>query len=430
MKVKLIAIAIIILAGVIVLFIKAESFVSVNDEYDTYLASARANAENQVPYMAVQKYRQAMNIKSDDEGVYKEYLEQTRLLGDSFYDAALKSYVVRFPQSAEAYERLCSYYYDNEEYQNVINLANTAKDAGAATEKVRNYYIECIYKYKYVKMNLEGATTFLGNYAMVKSDGQYGYITDSGSYLIAPAFEDANVFISSSTAVNDGTEWYIINTDGFKIARPSEKVEKLSFSSDGKIRVAKNGKYGYTNAAFDIADTLPYDYATNFKNGVAAVKKGDKWALIDSGENMITDYVYEDILLDEYETCIDNGVIFAKTGGKYYMTDKTGSQISSQGFDNAYPFAGTEPAAVCIGGKWGFADANGNIVIEPAYTAAKSFSIGLAPVQENGKWVYINSNKDIRVNEQFDDALPFSSNGIAAVKENGVWNYIKLLCYY
>lgn len=127
MKVKLIAIAIIILAGVIVLFIKAESFVSVNDEYDTYLASARANAENQVPYMAVQKYRQAMNIKSDDEGVYKEYLEQTRLLGDSFYDAALKSYVVRFPQSAEAYERLCSYYYDNEEYQNVINLANTAK---------------------------------------------------------------------------------------------------------------------------------------------------------------------------------------------------------------------------------------------------------------------------------------------------------------
>ena len=77
MKVKLIAIAIIILAGVIVLFIKAESFVSVNDEYDTYLASARANAENQVPYIAVQKYRQAMNIKSDDEGVYKEYLEQT-----------------------------------------------------------------------------------------------------------------------------------------------------------------------------------------------------------------------------------------------------------------------------------------------------------------------------------------------------------------
>ena len=48
----------------------------------------------------------------------------------------------------------------------------------------------------------------------------------------------------------------------------------------------------------------------------------------------------------------------------------------------------------------------------------------------NGKWVYINSNKDIRVNEQFDDALPFASNGIAAVKENGVWNYIKLLCYY
>ena len=59
MKVKLISIAAIILAGVIVAITTISAAVSKNNEYNGYLASARANAENQVPYTACQKYRQA-----------------------------------------------------------------------------------------------------------------------------------------------------------------------------------------------------------------------------------------------------------------------------------------------------------------------------------------------------------------------------------
>lgn len=430
MKVKLISIVAIILAGVIVAITTITSTLSKNNEYKSYLASARANAENQVPYTACQKYKQAFEIKCEDEKIYKEYLEQAKLLGESFYDTAVKNYITYFPESPTAYEELCTFYYTSKNYKSVISTATTAKDLGIATEKVRDYYLECFYMYKYIKTGFEEATSFLGSYAMVKQNGLYGYITDTGGYQIIPSFKDANVLLGTSTAVNDGKEWYMINAGGYKVARPSQAVEDLSYVSNGKIRVAQKGKYGFTNSAFSISESLPYDYASNFKNGVAAVKKDNKWALIDGNEKQITDYVFEDILLDEYETCINNGVIFAKKDGKYYMVNEKGSKISKQGFDNAYPFVSSEPAAVCIDKKWGFVDSSGKIVIEPKFTEAKSFSNGLAPVSKDGMWGYINTKGEYRIESKFTDCLPFTTNGVAAVKENDVWNYIKLLAYF
>ncbi len=429
MKVRMIAIVTIILAGVLAALTTVGSAISTNKEYKSCLASARANAENQVPYTACQQYRKAFEIKCEDESVYKEYLEQCKILGESFYESAVKSYVTYFPNSSTAYETLCQYHYDAESYKNVINTALEARELGIATENVKNLYFECYYMYKYVKTGFEEATTFLGDFALVKQDGLYGYITPKGSFAITPIYKEASAMLGSSAAVNDGTEWFMVNNAGYKVARPTEKVDELSFLSNGKMAVSKNGKYGYTNTSFNIAETLPYDYASNYKNGVAAVKQGNKWALIDSNEKQITKFTFDDILLDEYDSCINNGVIFAKSEGKYYMLNAEGKKISKQGFDNAYPFMGTEPAAICINNKWGFVDAKGEIVIEPQYSDAKSFSNGLAAVATNGMWGYISSNGEYRIKTQFTDCLPFASNGIAAVKENDVWNYIKLLAF-
>lgn len=429
MRIKLISVALIILAGVLVVGILVSSSMATNEEYNNYLTSARSNAERNIPYTACQKYRQAFSIKCEDESIYQEYMEQCKKLGDSFYSNAVKDYINKFPESATAYEMLCKYYYESKSYTNVIKMATKARELGVATEQVKNYYIECFYMYKYIRTGLEDAATFLGSYALIKDNGMYGYLKDSGSYLIRPMYQDASAFLGSNAAVNDGQEWFMINSSGYKVAAPIESIESMSFLSNNKIRISKDGKYGYTNTSFSIAENLPYDYASNFKNQVAAVKKGDKWALINVNEEYITDYIFEDILLDENETCINGGVIFVKNKGKYYMMNKEGNKISDQGFDDAYPFVSSEPAAVCIKDKWGFVDSTGKIVIEPQYTQAKSFSNGLAAVSTNGMWGYINTANVVRIEQTFTECKPFS-NGIAAVKENGVWNYIKLLAYF
>ena len=120
-----------------------------------------------------------------------------------------------------------------------------------------------------------------------------------------------------------------------------------------------------------------------------------------------------------------------KSGEKYYMVNSLGEKICETGFDDARPFAGDYPAAVCVNGKWGFVDATGAMVIEPKYDDARSFNIGLGGVCVEGKWGFITTGEEFRIEPTFYDCKTFSSNGILAVQEEegSMWEYIKLLVY-
>lgn len=429
MKAKLISIVSVIAVGVLVLILTISNHTAIEKNYNTSLAKARVNAEKQIPYNAYNYYKDAFNIRCEDESVYKEFLEQAKLLGSSYYAEAVQEYVVYFPGSAEAYELLCQLYYDSGNYSTLLGIALEAREKGLATDKVRDWYNECAFMLKSVKTGVEEPQPFLGAYALVKINETYGFLKMNGEFLLAPVYTQASAMMGTNAAVNDGEEWHIINSAGFKVARTSKPVDYMGILVGGKIPVAVDGKYAYVNSSLAIPEEMPYDYASNFKNGVAAVKKGDKWALINTNEEQITDYIFENVIFDEYDTCCNEGVIFAKKDGKYYMVNTQGGKISDQSFDDAKPFAGSGPAAVCISGKWGFVDTSGKIVIEPQYEAANSFNIGLGAVCVDGLWGYINTSGVIRIECQFEDCQPFATNGIAAVKEKGIWKYVRLLSY-
>ena len=69
---------------------------------------------------------------------------------------------------------------------------------------------------------------------------------------------------------------------------------------------------------------------------------------------------------------------------------------------------------VSVDGKWGFIDKTGTIKIQPQYEFAMPFSEGLAMVRLNGKWGYIDTSGTMVIQPQFDDAHPFS-DGLATV---------------
>ena len=430
MKARLISIIAVIAAGVLVLLLTISNRNAVEREYNTNLALARTNAEKLIPYNSYNYYLKAFAISCEDEAIYREFLEQAEILGDKFRRTAVEDYVVKFPESPAAYEELCKMHYDAGSYSQVLETALKARELGLATEQVKNWYNECAFMLKNIKANVAEPHPFLGGYALVKVNDGYGFIQRNGSFVLAPMYTDASAMMGSSAAVNDGEEWHIVNSAGYKVARTSEPVDYMGILVGGKIPVAQNGKYAYVTSSLVIPDDLPYDYASNFKNGVAAVKKGDKWALINTNEELIQDYIFEDVVLDEFDTCCNNGVIFAKKDGMYYMVNPQGGKISAQAFDDARPFAGNGPAAVCIDGKWGFVDTAGNIVIEPQFEGARSFNIGLGAVCMDGLWGYINTSGTFRIECQFEDCQSFATNGIAAVKENDIWKYVCLLSYY
>lgn len=431
MKVKLLVIVLLIVGGFAALMLSTGTERSRQQEYAQALANARGYAEQEIPYVSVQWYLQAIGMENRDETVYREYMAQAEKLGREFYDAAVKNYIPSFPNSPTAYEELCEQQYASGDYQSVIATAKQANEHDALTQKIVDLYYDCVYRYRYVATGMDEAESFLGDYAKVCYGGNYGILKSSGAFLLAPNYLDVAEVVGSTTAVKDEQECYIINLQGYKIARTSAPVDSMSFLSANHILVSRDGRWGYTDTSLVIPDTLPYEAATNYGYGVAAVKSNGRWALVDREDRMLTDYVFEDVILSEANTCINGGVIFAKQNGKYYMFNDKGELLHEQGFDDARLFEDADSlAAVCVDGAWGFVDRTGTMVIQPQFTDARSFSIGLAPVSRNGSWGYINPEGAYCVEAVFEDAKPFATNGIAAVKESGVWNYIQLLGYY
>jgi hypothetical protein len=66
------------------------------------------------------------------------------------------------------------------------------------------------------------------------------------------------------------------------------------------------------------------------------------------------------------------------------------------------------------GGKAGYINEQGKIVIEPQFLAAYKFSEGLAVVRIAGTYGYINESGKVVIPAEYDFALPFSE-GLAIV---------------
>lgn len=68
------------------------------------------------------------------------------------------------------------------------------------------------------------------------------------------------------------------------------------------------------------------------------------------------------------------------------------------------------------GDKWGFCDRDKRIVIECVYDEVDFFSEGLAAVQLNGKYGFVDKTGNVCISTSFDYAYSFNRSGLAAVR--------------
>lgn len=80
-------------------------------------------------------------------------------------------------------------------------------------------------------------------------------------------------------------------------------------------------------------------------------------------------------------------------------------------------------AAIRLGEKWGFIDSNGEIIINPQFDLVKDFSDGMAPVQVGNKWGYIDMRGKLVINPQFDEVDRFAE-GMAPIRRGEKWGFI------
>ncbi|MGN0395322.1 MAG: WG repeat-containing protein [Coprococcus sp.] len=400
-----------------------------SSQYSEYIRLAREAVQYEIYVDAEKYYNEALNIEESLD-IYHELANmyiaaeepgKAKDTGKRALDA--------FPYSGSAYALCAGIYAEYKDYEYIYELYDKYKKRNLYDEGMEKIYadIEWLYEfgYEYTDVNC-----YAGGLCAVAMEKQWGYANEQGKRVIENKYKYAGPFISDIAPVQtEQGEWYFIDKEGNKkkVLNKIEKVKAIGIVADA-IPVYDGEKWSYYNMDQKLI-CGSYDKAMTMANGYAAVCEGNSWYLIDESGNKVSDSAYSSIVTDEKGIAY-RGRYFAGTSGDYHMYDADGNDIGGHSYRDAKLFNDTSGyAAVKISSKWGFVDMDGNIVIEPQYEDARSFSNGVAAVKKNDRWGFIDSNNNLVIEYKFNNVKDFNSSGNVWVDECGLWQMLMLKRY-
>lgn len=243
------------------------------------------------------------------------------------------------------------------------------------------------------------------------TSGKYGYIDQSGTYVIKPRFKSAHSFKGNYAKVefdlgSKGTEEKFINKTGALVPAPSNWIEydpktpKMTLNDDPAL-YEKVGEESLGEVLINHIGRkmLPYS------EGVAVARRGGDagWGFVDKNldpiippNSFIDARHFKDGLAAVAADVDENGEIISVVHSSYNPAHK----------------------------KWGFVDHAGNWAIKPIFNSAECFSEGLACVSikestgENRKrYGFIDKTGKFVIPLKFAYAESFSDGLAVAVAE-------------
>lgn len=241
--------------------------------------------------------------------------------------------------------------------------------------------------------------------AFTKKDPDYGYIDDSGRFVIKQQFSQAGEF----------------NADGLSIVATGRNYGVID----------KNGKY-----------VLPpvYQGISDFSGGVAVLQKGTKQGLADESGKVLVNAVYNAVLnySEGLAVAQNDTIVQSKYDYVSYAFDKTGKLVFKiNGMMGSF-HNGLATLRDNASQLYGYVNETGKITIAPQFIEADDFRNGTAQVMASDRKTYDidNTGKQIKEvtagdqdanNQYFDDGYSIktvynivnSSAGIPEEKGSG-----------
>jgi hypothetical protein len=127
----------------------------------------------------------------------------------------------------------------------------------------------------------------------------------------------------------------------------SKPYDNLICISENRFGVQKDGLWGFING-FTLKEIFPIsaEKITCFKNGIASVKMGENWILIDSLGQVYSKDAFKQT------TLLDDGFAKVEKNGKYGIIDKDGQYAIPAVYDEM-KFIASQKNETFIGVKWG-----------------------------------------------------------------------------
>lgn len=428
----------VILAGAVSLswFQLVSSVVSEQNSYRQCIQKAKESEQNGLYEQAIEYYKKSLNYKEDT----KVYAEISRICSEFYAEEdtshVRKVYIDNMLEAAEAVPEEPSYwitaiklYMDRKDYSSAYSTVKKARNRSEANEEIESLYQELRYMTLTDSSRFSDFKTALNGYISIY-DGESWKVTNSvGKVLSSGKYQMIGLLDESGTGI-------YIGDMGMRMLDKHEIVRaRFDFTVDDAgiysaetdcLPVLRNGNWQYVGLDGSYLSGR-YDEAGRFANGRAAVKEDGVWYLINQNEEKISSD-YEDIKLDLSGSYLQNGVFIAKTDGKYRIYNASGQQAGSLVCEDIDICLKDKLIAYEDGGLWGFADTEGNTVIEPQYQKAKSFSNGLAAVCDGKEWGFIDPENNLVVDYQFLDAFYFNAKHYCIVScEENSYQFMHLM---
>lgn len=389
---------------------------------------------------AARSYRE-QDIRVDAESYYKQALEQKPSLelyleiGDFYRDTEQVKKATdwgvimtkEYPQEVSTYEYLLSVYDERQDYVACFDVAETVEKRGLQS-KVLDEILQRIEYTFYFNGGYRDVGIYSGGLSPVLEKELWGYVDESGNEVVPAVYSVAGPFIEGLAPVvdKDGAAYYI-DAQGNKkhVVLGVDHVQQLGLMESEMFSLYDGKSWGFYNTDNEHLFGQ-YQEASAIGNGVAAVKSNDTWSLVDRSGNDLTGKTYDAVAMDEKQVVYRNERLFVLEGEQYTMITSSGEPVGEDYYDDVCIFFDTTYAAVKIDGKWGFVDKDGNMVIQPQFQEARSFSNGMAAVKQNGQWGFVDMQGEMVITPQFDQTKDFNAQGCVFVFDGDEWRLLRL----
>ena len=349
----------------------------------------------------------------------------------------------KYARNAEIYEILCDVFSAGGEIQFVITPTNNPNKKYSftidpITDFLNQYPIvgegsfsqglATVKKLKCGYINTDGnvvipyewddARAFSEGLAAVEKNGKWGFINQDGRLVIPCEWDSATQFADGLGWVRKNKKEGFINKDG-KLVIPCEWDMAYSFREERAV-VEKYNKRGFIDTNGKLVIPCEWDDAYGFSNGLAYVKKGNKGCFIDKNGKTV--------IVSTWDTCsnFSEGMCYVNKNGKYGFIDTTGKLIIPYEWDRATDFR-NGIAAVKKSDNWYLINKNGTVITEVGkWNYVNAFSDGLARVVvfgNNDKEGYIDETGNLVIPCVWSNVNGFSE-GLACVEKNTQYYYI------
>lgn len=213
------------------------------------------------------------------------------------------------------------------------------------------WYYEVKKNDKYALFSLDGAqlTDYAYDYFSAeaetiigfKNDGYYGYMDLSGNVLIPATYDGIGTFVDGKAIVKKNGKYYLIDESGTTLV--TYKADCVSHSIVNGFTCAFEGtlnKYGSPDSGYYYLMSIDGNYISRgykkgdcyavSSNGVWRVKEGDSWHVLDmTGSDVISPITCADLI-----TCGDDRYVVQKNGYETLM-DENGNALTDK-WDDIY----------------------------------------------------------------------------------------------